>query len=57
MTPKLRIYGMSYFDESARYWGNKQMKVIGAGDGTLTARSVKIFADGDFSFLIFHGWK
>ena len=43
---KLRIYGMSYFDESARYWGDKVEKVIGAGSGTLTARSVKIFADG-----------
>ena len=39
---------MSYFDESAKYWGDKEEKVIGAGGGTLTARSIKIFADGTY---------
>jgi len=42
----IRIYGMSYFDENQEYWGNRTEPLIGAGDGRLTARSVKIFADG-----------
>ena len=37
---------MSYFDENQEYWGNRTEPLIGAGDGRLTARSVKIFADG-----------
>jgi hypothetical protein len=37
---------MTFFDESGEYWGNQTTPVIGAGDGRLSARSVKIFADG-----------
>ena len=37
---------MTHFNESAEYWGDKVDKLIGAGNGRLTARSVKIFADG-----------
>ncbi|KAI5123983.1 hypothetical protein M0805_006395 [Coniferiporia weirii] len=40
----VRIYGMTYFDEKAEYWGDKRTKVI--NENRLTARSVKIFADG-----------
>ncbi|KAH8107827.1 amidohydrolase family-domain-containing protein [Cristinia sonorae] len=42
----IRIYGMTYFDETKHYWGNSVSKIIGAGNHRLTARSVKIFADG-----------
>ncbi|KAF8993843.1 amidohydrolase family-domain-containing protein [Cyathus striatus] len=42
----LRIYGMTYFDEHGEYWGNQRSPMIGAGNGRLTTRSVKIFADG-----------
>ncbi|ETW80709.1 hypothetical protein HETIRDRAFT_154904 [Heterobasidion irregulare TC 32-1] len=42
----LRIYGMTYFNESAEYWGDKVKPIIGAANGRFTARSVKIFADG-----------
>ncbi|GLB37251.1 putative amidohydrolase family protein [Lyophyllum shimeji] len=45
-TLPLRIYGMTFFDETKAYWGNVTTPVIGAGNGRLTARSVKIFADG-----------
>jgi hypothetical protein len=54
MLLKLRIYGMTYFDEDKPYWGNITRPIIGAGDGRLTARSVKIFADGKSSHLLFH---
>jgi len=37
---------MTYFDEEGDYWGNTTEKIIGAGNGRLTVRSVKIFADG-----------
>jgi len=39
---------MSYFDETEPYWGNTTSLVVGAGNGRLSARSVKIFADGLF---------
>ncbi|KAF9455444.1 amidohydrolase 3, partial [Collybia nuda] len=42
----LRIYGMTYFDEDGAYWGDKSRPLIGTGNNRLTARSVKIFADG-----------
>ncbi|TFK54024.1 hypothetical protein OE88DRAFT_1654482 [Heliocybe sulcata] len=42
----IRIYGMTHFDETADYWGDQSQKVINAGNGRLSARSVKIFADG-----------
>ncbi|KAG6832492.1 hypothetical protein H0H87_001417 [Tephrocybe sp. NHM501043] len=45
-TLPLRIYGMTFFDENKEYWGNTTTPLIDAGDGRLTARSVKIFADG-----------
>ncbi|KAJ6628290.1 hypothetical protein B0H10DRAFT_211702 [Mycena sp. CBHHK59/15] len=35
-----------FFDENEEYWGNKTKPIIDAGNGRLTARSVKIFADG-----------
>lgn len=37
---------MTFFDETKAYWGNHTSKIIGAGNNRLTARSVKIFADG-----------
>ena len=43
---QIRVYGMTHFNESADYWGDRREKLIGAGNGRLTARSVKIFADG-----------
>jgi hypothetical protein len=43
---KIRIYGMTYFDESKPYSGDTVQQVIGAGDGRLSARSIKIFGDG-----------
>ncbi|KAF7300007.1 Amidohydro-3 domain-containing protein [Mycena kentingensis (nom. inval.)] len=42
----IRIYGMRYFDETAPYWGNTSDPILGAANGRLTSRSVKIFADG-----------
>ncbi|PPQ64997.1 hypothetical protein CVT26_015706 [Gymnopilus dilepis] len=42
----LRIYGMTYFNEDQIYWGNTTSLVIATGDERLSARSVKIFADG-----------
>ncbi|RDB25349.1 putative amidohydrolase YtcJ [Hypsizygus marmoreus] len=42
----IRIYGMTYFDEDKEYWGNRTTPLIADGDGRLTARSVKFFADG-----------
>jgi hypothetical protein len=38
---------MQYFDENADYWGNVSKPIIAAGNGKLTARSVKMFADGE----------
>lgn len=43
---QIRVYGMTHYNESSDYWGNRVNKLIGAGNGRLTARSVKIFADG-----------
>jgi hypothetical protein len=37
---------MTHFNESSDYWGDRVQKVIGASNGRLTTRSVKIFADG-----------
>lgn len=37
---------MTFFDENGPYWGNETRPLVGAGNGRLTARSVKIFADG-----------
>ncbi|KAJ4468274.1 amidohydrolase family-domain-containing protein [Lentinula aciculospora] len=42
----IRIYGMSFFDENGEYWGNTTKPLIATGNERLTARSVKIFADG-----------
>ncbi|ESK85235.1 hypothetical protein Moror_11382 [Moniliophthora roreri MCA 2997] len=42
----IRIYGMTFFDENGEYWGNTTEPVIATGDERLSARSVKIFADG-----------
>ncbi|KIL68929.1 hypothetical protein M378DRAFT_158071 [Amanita muscaria Koide BX008] len=39
----LRVYGMTYYDESKPYNGNTTRKIYGR---RLTARSIKIFADG-----------
>ena len=50
---QIRVYGMTYYDETAEYWGDKRRKII--NEGRLTARSVKIFADGSslsFDYLI-----
>jgi hypothetical protein len=43
---QIRIYGMKFFDETEPYWGNITKPIVGAANGRLTARSVKIFADG-----------
>ncbi|KAF5370724.1 hypothetical protein D9758_002094 [Tetrapyrgos nigripes] len=45
-TLPIRIYGMRFFDENGEYWGNITEPLIAYNDGRLTARSVKIFADG-----------
>ncbi|KDR67040.1 hypothetical protein GALMADRAFT_258710 [Galerina marginata CBS 339.88] len=42
----VRIYGMTFFDENGSYWGNTVKPVMGAANDRLSARSVKIFADG-----------
>lgn len=42
---QIRIYGMTYFNEHAPYWGDTRNKIM--NDNRLTARSVKIFADGE----------
>ncbi|KZV76297.1 amidohydrolase 3 [Peniophora sp. CONT] len=42
----IRIYGMTYFDENADYWGDRVAPIVGAADGRFTARSVKFFGDG-----------
>jgi hypothetical protein len=41
---QIRVYGMTYFDDAASYWGDKREKVLDIN--RLTARSVKMFADG-----------
>ena len=43
---QIRVYGMTHYNESSDYWGNRVDKLVGAGNGRLSARSVKIFADG-----------
>ena len=43
---KIRIYGMTYFDEEQPYSGHIARPVISAGNGRLSARSIKIFGDG-----------
>jgi hypothetical protein len=43
---QIRIYGMKYFNEHEPYWGNTTSHILGAANGRLTARSVKLFTDG-----------
>ncbi|PFH52001.1 hypothetical protein AMATHDRAFT_74508 [Amanita thiersii Skay4041] len=43
---QLRIYGMTYFDENQPDMSSSTPKIINGGNGRLTARSIKIFADG-----------
>ncbi|KAK0461124.1 amidohydrolase family-domain-containing protein [Desarmillaria tabescens] len=43
---KIRIYGMTYFNESGEYWGDRIAPLVNAGNGRLHCRSVKMFADG-----------
>lgn len=45
-TLPIRIYGMTYFNESGEYWGDRVVPLINAGNGRLHCRSVKMFADG-----------
>ncbi|KAJ7354162.1 amidohydrolase family-domain-containing protein [Mycena albidolilacea] len=45
-TIPIRIYAMRFFDETVPYWGNTTTPLIGSASARLTARSVKIFADG-----------
>lgn len=45
-TLPIRIYGMTYFNEDEPYWGNTTIPIIGSVNDRLSARSVKIFADG-----------
>jgi predicted amidohydrolase YtcJ len=42
----IRIFAMVFFDENEPYWGNLTRPQIEIGNGRLTARSVKMFADG-----------
>ena len=37
---------MSFFDENKPYSGNTTRPIVGAGNGRLSARSIKIFGDG-----------
>lgn len=37
---------MRYFNENQAYWGNTTQIIVGKDEYRLTARSVKIFADG-----------
>jgi hypothetical protein len=37
---------MTFFDENGPYWGDKIAPLTAKGDERLSARSVKIFADG-----------
>ena len=39
---------MSYFDENAPYWGSSLEPMSDPENTRLSARSVKIFADGKF---------
>lgn len=43
---------MTYFDEDKPYSGNTTRPVISAGDGRLSARSIKIFGDGILFYRI-----
>ncbi|KAI0093329.1 amidohydrolase family-domain-containing protein [Irpex rosettiformis] len=45
-TLPIRVYGMTHFNESSEYWGDRAQKIMGSSNGRLIARSVKIFADG-----------
>ncbi|KAK0212699.1 amidohydrolase family-domain-containing protein [Desarmillaria ectypa] len=45
-TLPIRIYGMTYFNESGEYWGDHIVPLVNAGNGRLHCRSVKMFADG-----------
>lgn len=49
-TIQIRIYGMTHFNENAEYWGDQMKPIIGAANGRFTARSVKIFGDGNVLF-------
>ncbi|KAJ7609921.1 amidohydrolase family-domain-containing protein [Roridomyces roridus] len=42
----IRIYAMRAFNTTSSYWGNSTRPFVGVANGRLTARSVKIFADG-----------
>lgn len=44
---------MTYFDEHGEYWGNLTEPLLGS-DARLTARSVKIFADGRRSDILIY---
>jgi hypothetical protein len=41
---------MTYFDEDKPYLGDTTRPVVSAGNGRLSARSIKIFGDG----ILFH---
>jgi hypothetical protein len=47
MNVQLRVYGMRYFDQADAYWGNTSEKILGAGNGRFTLRSVKFVVDGE----------
>ncbi|KAH9998500.1 amidohydrolase family-domain-containing protein [Russula compacta] len=44
----IRIYGMTHFDENTDYWGDRIKPIVGAANGRFTARSIKIFGDGNY---------
>ena len=48
ISPKIRIYVMHYFNETADYFGDKERPTVSA-DNRMSVRSVKIFADGIFT--------
>jgi hypothetical protein len=43
---------MTYFDEEKPYSGNTEKPVLSAGNGRLSARSIKIFGDGILFYRI-----
>jgi len=52
---QIRVYGMKFFDETGDYWGNTTSPVNDMLGTRLSARSVKIFADGmNSSYHIAH---
>jgi hypothetical protein len=52
ISSEIRIYAMHYFNETADYFGDKEKPTVSA-DNRMSVRSVKIFADGIFTWSRF----